>query len=38
MQVVGLTTPQEIFVASKLRKFRINEMLVIGGYFAKGLY
>ncbi|HHY04672.1 MAG TPA: ATP-binding protein [Thermoanaerobacterales bacterium] len=29
MQVVGLTTPQEIFVASKLRKFRINEMLVI---------
>ncbi|MCG0275067.1 MAG: ATP-binding protein [Thermosediminibacteraceae bacterium] len=29
MQVVGLTTPQEVFVASKERKFRINEILVI---------
>lgn len=29
MQVVGLTTPQEIFMASKERKFRINELLVI---------
>ncbi|TYP57376.1 ATP-binding protein [Thermosediminibacter litoriperuensis] len=29
MQVVGLTTPQEIFVAAKERKFRINEILVI---------
>lgn len=29
MQVVGLTTPQEVFVASKERKFRMNELLVI---------
>lgn len=29
MQVVGLTTPQEVFVASKTRKFRINELIVI---------
>lgn len=29
MQVVGLTTCQEVFVASKDRKFRINELLVI---------
>lgn len=29
MQVVGLTTPQEVHVASKERKFRINELLVI---------
>lgn len=29
MQVVGLTTPQEVFVASRERKFRINEILVI---------
>ncbi|PTX55222.1 hypothetical protein C8P63_12016 [Melghirimyces profundicolus] len=29
MQVVGVTTQQEIYVASKDRKFRINEILVI---------
>ncbi len=29
MQVVGLTTPQEVYVASKDRKFRINELLVL---------
>ena len=29
MQVVGLTTPQEVYIASKDRKFRINELLVI---------
>ncbi|TDX51299.1 ATP-binding protein [Orenia marismortui] len=29
MQVVGLTTQQEVYVASKDRKFRINEMLKI---------
>lgn len=29
MQVVGLTTPHEIFIASKERKFRMNELLVI---------
>jgi len=29
MQVVGLTTPHEVYVASKDRKFRINELLVI---------
>ncbi|GAQ24842.1 hypothetical protein TSYNTROOL_13400 [Tepidanaerobacter syntrophicus] len=29
MQVVGLTTPQEVYVASRDRKFRINELLVI---------
>jgi len=29
MQVVGLTTQQEVYVASKERKFRINEMLKI---------
>ncbi|MDA8354193.1 MAG: ATP-binding protein [Firmicutes bacterium] len=29
MQVVGVTTQQEVYVASKDRKFRINEILVI---------
>jgi len=29
MQVAGITTPQEVFVASGERKFRINELLVI---------
>jgi hypothetical protein len=29
MQVAGITTPQEVFVASRDRKFRINELLVI---------
>lgn len=29
MQVVGLTTPHEVYVASKERKFRINELVVI---------
>ncbi|GGE21990.1 hypothetical protein GCM10011571_25110 [Marinithermofilum abyssi] len=29
MQVVGVTTQQEVYVASKERKFRINEILVI---------
>jgi DNA helicase HerA-like ATPase len=29
MQVVGLTTPQEVYVASKDRKFRINELLIL---------
>ncbi|MCK8817083.1 ATP-binding protein [Natroniella sulfidigena] len=29
MQVVGLTTQQQVYVASKERKFRINEMLKI---------
>ncbi len=29
MQVVGLTTPLEVYVASKEKKFRINELLVI---------
>ena len=29
MQVAGLTTPQEVFVASRDRKFRINELLII---------
>lgn len=29
MQVVGLTSPQEIYVASRDRKFRINELLII---------
>lgn len=29
LQVVGVTTQQEVYVASKDRKFRINEILVI---------
>ncbi|MGI6425740.1 MAG: ATP-binding protein [Tepidanaerobacteraceae bacterium] len=29
MQVVGLTTPQEVFVVSRERKFRMNELLVL---------
>lgn len=29
MQIVGVTTQQEVYVASKDRKFRINEILVI---------
>jgi DNA helicase HerA-like ATPase len=29
MQVVGITTQQEVYVASKERKFRVNEILVI---------
>ncbi|SDW85617.1 hypothetical protein SAMN05444487_10717 [Marininema mesophilum] len=29
MQVVGVTTQQEVYVASKERKFRINEILVL---------
>jgi len=33
MQVAGLTTPQEVFVASKDRKFRINELLIIEDLF-----
>ena len=29
MQVVGVTTHQEVYVVSRERKFRINEILVI---------
>lgn len=29
MQVVGLTSPHEVYIASKERKFRINELLII---------
>lgn len=29
MQVVGVTTQQEVYVASKERKFRINEILIV---------
>ncbi|WP_256205517.1 hypothetical protein [Calditerricola satsumensis] len=29
MHVVGVTTQQQVFVAAKDRKFRINEILVI---------
>ena len=29
MQVVGLTTPLEVYIASNKKKFRINELLVI---------
>ena len=31
MQVVGVTTQQEVYVVSKDRKFRMNEILVIRG-------
>lgn len=37
MQVVGITTQQEFWVASKDRKFRINEMLVVEDSFQKDL-
>ena len=30
MQVVGVTTQQEVYIVSRKRKFRINEILVIG--------
>lgn len=39
MQVVGITTPQEVYVASKEHKFRMNEILLIEdelSYFPKG--
>ena len=29
MQVVGVTTQQEVYVVSKERKFRVNEILII---------
>ncbi len=29
MQIVGVTTQHEVYVASKTHKFRMNEMLVI---------
>ena len=30
MQVVGVTTQQEVYVVSRERKFRVNEILIIG--------
>ena len=29
MKVLGITTPQEVFVGSRERNFRINEFLII---------
>lgn len=37
MQVVGITTQQEFWVASKDRKFRMNEMLIVEDNFQGGL-